>query len=96
MNKHLFKGIAVAVASTVILTTFGAVKLYAEDKLVDKIDKEAIKEQLSGIIVSGNQADKEETVYVMTDAEGAVHKVIIFTTQEKMIPFPMFQILRIS
>ncbi len=77
MNKHLFKGIAVAVVSTVVLTTFGAVKLYAEDKLADKIDKEAIKEQLSGVIVAGSQADKEETVYVITDAAGSVNKVIV-------------------
>ncbi len=77
MNKHLFKGIAVAVVSTVVLTTFGAVKLYAEDKLADKIDKEAVKEQLSGVIVAGNQADKEETVYVITDAAGSVNKVIV-------------------
>lgn len=77
MNKNLFKGISVAVVSAVILTTVGAVRLHAEDRFSDKIDKEEIKNQLSNCIVAETDKDKEETVYVLTDGAGTVNKVIV-------------------
>ena len=77
MKKNLFKGLAIAAVSALLITTVGAVRLYAEDGAAGKIDTEEIKEQLSGVIVSTDGTDKEETVYVLTDASGSVNKVIV-------------------